>query len=152
MASVELRPGDTLHIVWSSVQETPLGRTEVESSFAFSYDELLARLRAKGKMGKSKRSSTSGAHFSRVVALSSHALKKGRWSTGAPIDRTKVFNSMMERFKKLDSSEHKYITENAHKALSEIYGSKAILKPNQKQDLKAVLEILEPFASHAPQE
>ena len=43
MASVELRPGDTLNIVWTSVQDTPLGVKEVESSFAFSYDDLLAR-------------------------------------------------------------------------------------------------------------
>ena len=47
MAAVELRPGDVLNIVWSSVQNTPLGRKEVESSFSYQYDELLIQLKAK---------------------------------------------------------------------------------------------------------
>ena len=63
MASVELRPGDTLNIVWSSVQDTPLGSKEVESSFAFNYDELLIKLKAKGKAGRLKRVGTDGANL-----------------------------------------------------------------------------------------
>ena len=139
MASVELRPGDILHIVWSSVQETPLGTKEVESSFAFSYDELLARLRSKGKMGKSRRSGTDGARFSRMVALATHALKKGKWSTGADIDRADVFLKLMKRFHDLDSTEYQYITDNAKKALLDTYQSKGILKNSQKQDLKQAI-------------
>ena len=48
MAAVELRPGDVLNIVWSSVQNTPLGRKEVESSFSYSYEELLVSTQDKG--------------------------------------------------------------------------------------------------------
>ncbi len=87
MASVELRPGDTLNIVWSSVQDTPLGTKEVESSFAFSYEELLQRLKARGQAGKSRRSGTVGAKFSRFVALATNAIRKGKWSTGADLTK-----------------------------------------------------------------
>ena len=52
MAAVELRPGDVLNVVWSSVQNTPLGRKEVESSFSYSYDELLIQLKTKGRRGR----------------------------------------------------------------------------------------------------
>lgn len=138
MASVELRPGDILHIVWSSVQDTPLGTKEVESSFAFSYDELLTRLRTKGKVGKSRRSETNGARFSRIVALATHALKKGKWSTGADIDRSDVFSKLLKRFHQLDNNEYQFITDNAKKALLEIYQGK-ILKPTQKTELQSVI-------------
>src|SRR5689334_17279035 len=113
MASVELRPGDTLNIVWTSVQETPLGVKEVESSFAFTYDELLARLRAKCRAGKSRRSGTNGARFSRIVALATNALRKGKWSTGADIDRDEVFGKLMKRFHELENTEYANITSNA---------------------------------------
>src|SRR5476651_1280999 len=112
MASVELRPGDTLNIVWTSVQDTPLGVKEVESSFAFEYDELLTRLRAKGRAGKSRRSGTNGARFSRIVALATNALRKGKWSTGADIDRDEVFFKLITRFKELDAVEYANITVN----------------------------------------
>lgn len=142
MASVELRPGDTLNIVWTSVQETPLGVKEVESSFAFSYEELLLRLKAKGSTGKSRRSGTDGARFSRVVALSTNALRKGKWSTGAEIERTDVFVKLMHRFHDLIPSEYVNITENAKKSLLELYKSEGILKKNQKMELKdAIKEI-----------
>ena len=76
MANVELRPGDTLNIVWKSVQDTPLGQREIESNFEFSYDELVSRLKGKSSAGKSRKSGTEGARFSRIVALSTNALKK----------------------------------------------------------------------------
>lgn len=142
MATVELRPGDTLNIVWSSLQDTPLGMKEVESSFAFSYEELLQRLRAKGRAGKSRRSGTDGARFSRIVALACNALRKGKWSTGADIDRTEVFEKLMTRFGELDNAEYKNITSNAHKSLMELYQAKNILKSSQKMILKDALESL----------
>ena len=104
MASVELRPGDTLNIVWTSVQETPLGVKEVESSFAFTYDELLTRLRAKGRAGKSRRSGSEGARFSRVIALSTNAIQKGKWSTGADIDKNLVFDKLIQQFETLKAT------------------------------------------------
>jgi hypothetical protein len=137
MASVQLRPGDTLNIVWTSVQDTPLGVKEVESNFAFTYDELLTRLRAKGRAGKSRRSGTSGARFSRIVALATNALRKGKWSTGADIDRDEVFAKLMKRFSELDATEYANITSNAKESLAELFQSKNILKPAQKKDLKA---------------
>jgi hypothetical protein len=142
MASVELRPGDTLNIVWSSVQETPLGAKEVESRFAYSYEELLARLRAKGRAGKSRRSGTSGARFSRLVALASNALRKGKWSTGADIDKDQVFGKLMKRFGELDSGEYGNITSNAKDSLVQLYQEKSLLKPQQKKDLKDAIEAI----------
>lgn len=136
MASVELRPGDTLNIVWSSVQETPLGSTEVESSFAFSYEELLLRLKAKSRAGKSRRSGTVGARFSRFIALSTSALRKGKWSTGADIDKEEVFTKLIERLNSLEPAEYLNITENAKKSLVEMYQNKSFLKQNQKIALK----------------
>ncbi len=139
MANVELRPGDTLNIVWSSVQDTPLGLREVESNFAFTYDELLTKLRAKGRAGKSRRSGTDGARFSRVVALATNAMRKGKWSTGADIDRDEVFGRMMNRFKDLKDGEFTNITGNARESLMELFESK-LLKPQQKKDLKDILD------------
>lgn len=139
MASVELRPGDTLNIIWSSVQDTPLGLKEVESKFAYSYDELLARLKAKGRAGKSRRSGTSGARFSRIVALATNAMHKGKWSTGADIDRDDVFSKLMGRFNELDPAEYVNITANAKESLIELYQSKNIMKVPQKKDLKIAI-------------
>lgn len=142
MASVELRPGDTLNIIWSSVQDTPLGVKEVESKFAYSYDELLARLKAKGRAGKSRRSGTNGARFSRIVALATNALRKGKWSTGADIDRDEVFAKLMRRFGELDAVEYANITGNAKQSLLALYQGKTALKANQKKDLKDAIEAI----------
>ncbi len=142
MASVELRPGDTLNIVWTSVQDTPLGLKEVESSFAFTYDELLTRLKTKGRAGKSRRSGTDGARFSRIVALATNALRKGRWSTGADIDKDEVFDKLIKRFNELDGSEYANITANARESLGTLYKNSKALKPQQKKDLKLAVEAI----------
>ncbi len=142
MASVELRPGDTLNIIWSSVQDTPLGVKEVESKFAYSYDELLARLKAKGRAGKSRRSGTNGARFSRIVALATNALRKGKWSTGADIDRDEVFAKLMRRFSELDATEYNNITANAKTSLILLYQGRAALKVPQKKDLKDAIDAI----------
>lgn len=135
MASVELRPGDVLNIIWTSVQETPLGIQEVESSFAFPYDELLSRLKT-NDVGKSRRSGTSGARFSRLVALSTNALHKGKWSTGADIDRDEVFEKLLSKFKDLEVSEYKNITRNARKSISNLCENADYLSSEQKRSLK----------------
>ncbi|MGE0173610.1 MAG: hypothetical protein AB7T49_12510 [Oligoflexales bacterium] len=142
MASVELRPGDTLNIVWTSVQDTPLGVKEVESSFAFSYEELLLRLKARGRAGKSRRSGTSGARFSRLVALSTNALRKGKWSTGADIDRDEVFTKLHSKFSELDPSEYLNITGNAKESLLKLHENSKYLKPEQKKQLKGMIEAI----------
>ncbi len=142
MASVELRPGDTLNIIWSSVQDTPLGVKEVESKFAYSYDELLLRLKAKGRAGKSRRSGTNGARFSRIVALATNALRKGKWSTGAEIDRDEVFAKLIRRFSELDATEYTNITGNAKQSLLALHQGKNTLKAPQKKDLKDAIEAI----------
>lgn len=140
MASVDLRPGDTLNIVWNSVQETPLGETSVESSFQFSYDELVARLQNKPSAGKSRRSGTAGARFSRVVALATNALKKGKWSTGAEIDRKVVLEKLIKRFRALEAAEYENITENARKSLLKLQSAKLDVPKSLLSDLQVLLK------------
>ncbi len=141
MASVELRPGDTLNIIWIAQQDTPLGTKEIESIFAFEYDDLLIKLRAKGRAGKSRKSGTNGARFSRVIALATNALKKGKWSTGADIDKDIVFNRLMKKFSELDKIEYANITANAKESLGNLFrNTKINFKPQQKKDLKAMLD------------
>jgi hypothetical protein len=140
MASVELRPGDTLNIVWTSVQDTPLGVKEVESSFAFSYEELLVRLKTKGRIGKSRRSGTSGARFSRIVALSTNALRKGKWSTGADIDRCEVFTKLIDKFNELDAAEYSNITTNAKDSIVNLYRTSKFLNEEQMGRLKTMAD------------
>lgn len=142
MPSVELRPGDTLNIIWSAVQDTPLGVQEVESKFAYTYEELLAKLREKGRVNKSRRSGTSGAKFSRVVALSTNAMRKGKWSTGADIDRQIVFTKLMQKFSELDAQEYVNITSNARESLHELFGD-SILEETQKADLHKALSLID---------
>ena len=147
MATVEIRPGDTLSIVWSSVQDTPLGTKKVESNFNFSYDELLSRLKNKAKIGKNRQTSTAGAQFSRVVALSTNALKKGKWSTGAEIDRSVVFNKLLKRFHELEKNEYKNLTEAAHKSLKELLESKNLIKASEKKQLQTLIQSLKKHIS-----
>ena len=142
MASVELRPGDTLNIVWTSVQDTPLGVKEVESSFAFSYDELLLRLKARGRAGKSRRSGTNGARFSRIVALATNALRKGKWSTGADINRDDVFAKLLKKFRELDETEYTNITGNAKESLLKLHENNKFLKADQRKELKVMIEAI----------
>lgn len=139
MANVELRPGDTLNIVWTSLQVTPLGVKETESKFAFTYEDLLSKLRSKTAQGKSRRSGTEGARFSRIVALATNALIKGKWSTGADIDRNEVFDRLKRKFSKLDPLEYVNITENARTSLQEIYKSD-ILSSEQKEAIRPLFE------------
>lgn len=139
MAVVEFRPGDVLNIVWTSLQNTPLGRMDVESSFSYPYDELLQRLRSKGGKDGSKRSTSPGAKFSRVVALTAGALRNGKWSTGAHIERDEVFSKLMVRFDDLDESEYNNITSNAKKSLSGLLETKGLLKPSQRKELNSAL-------------
>ena len=101
--------------------------------------ELLAKLRAKGRTGKSRRSGTEGARFSRVVALATNAMRKGKWSTGADIDRDEVFERMMSRFRMLQDKEFMNITGNARESLVDLCNSKTI-KPTQRKELKDILD------------
>lgn len=142
MAFVELRPGDTLSIIWPSTQETPFGVKKIESRFSFEYADLVTRLNKKQAESKSRKSGNEGARFSRIVALASNALKKGTWSTGASIKRSEVFHKLMERFHQLEAKEYENITENAKNALLHIYKDEILLTPAQKEELKFLLNCL----------
>ena len=139
MAVVEFRRGDVLNIIWTSLQNTPLGRMDVESSFSYPYEELLQRLRSKGGKDGSKRSTSPGAKFSRVVALTAGALRNGKWSTGAHIERDEVFSKLMVRFDDLDESEYNNITSNAKKSLNGLLETRGLLKPSQRKELNSAL-------------
>ena len=141
MATVSLRPGDTLNVVWSALHQTPLGAQEIESSFSFSYDELLARLRT-SNAGRLRRSGTEGARFSRVVALATNAIHKGKWSTGASISRDVVFRRMLQQYSKLDKLEHANITPNARRSLLRLYRSGALSDGQQRKELKKIIDVL----------
>ena len=149
MAIVEFRPGDVLNIVWTSLQNTPLGRMDVESSFSYPYEELLRRLRSKGSKDGSRRSTSPGAKFSRVVALAAGALRNGKWSTGAHIERDDVFSRLMVRFDDLDESEYLNITKNAKKSLNGLLDNKGLLKPSQRKELNSALLAIRSAVSEA---
>ena len=136
MAAVNLRPGDTLNILWSSVQHTPFGMQRVESSFSFSYDDLVVRLRKRLNGEKVSRVGTEGARFSRIVALSTNAINKGKWSTGAAIDRNEVCDRLIKKFHQLDPREYENLTPNAILALQSLLDNSA-LRHSQREDLKA---------------
>ena len=144
MASVDIRPGDTLNIVWKSVQKTPFGTQEVESNFTFSYDELLAKLKTSSREGKSRRSRTGGAKFSRIVGLSTKALVKGKWSTGATIDRDVVFKRLVSKFNELTPNEYPNITMNARASINNLYRNSSYLKSDQRNKLKKIVEAVLP--------
>lgn len=143
MATVSFRPGDTLNIVWSALHQTPLGAQEIESSFSFSYSELLERLRSASD-GRSRRSGSEGARFSRVVALATNAIHKGHWSTGASIDRSEVFSRMMAQYKELDKREHVNVTANARRSLARLYKSSggSSLNNRQRRELKDMIDAI----------
>lgn len=145
MATVSFRPGDTLNIVWSTLHQTPLGTQEIESSFSFTYSELLERLRvgSDGRAQRAQRASTEGARFSRGVALATNAIHKGRWSTGASIDRNEIFSRMMAQYRELNQREHANITVNARRSLAHLYrNSGSLLNTQQRRDLKDMLDTI----------
>lgn len=142
MATVSLKPGDTLNIMWSALHRTPFGTQEVESSFKFTYDELMARLCTKGGYNRSRRTGSEGARFSRVVALATNAIRKGKWSTGATINREKVFDSMISQYRNLDASEYPNITRNARKSLQNLCRDGAVLNARHRRELGIMMDAL----------
>ncbi len=142
MAVVEFRPGDILTIICPLVHETPFGTKEIESNFDLSYEDLLRRLGAQSQGGKTRKSGTSGTRFSRMVSLSYHALHKGKWATGASIDRRDVFTHLVEHFQTLHSGDYSDITTVAKKSLCTLQNSSDILTPPQKHQLQEMLHTL----------
>ena len=143
MANVSLRRGDTLNIVWTATHKTPLGRREVESYFVFSYDELMARLQSVNRRGRSKKSGTEGAKFSRVVSLVCNSIRKGRWATGVEIDRDRVFSHMIKQYTMLDKSELRNITDNAKTSLLNLHYTNPQINGKHRRELLSILDDLE---------
>ena len=142
MANVSLRRGDTLNIVWSASHQTPLGDREIESHFAFTYDELLLRLRSDSQRPKAKKSGTNGARFSRTVALVYNAVRKGRWATGVKIDRDQVLERMLRQYHKLESYELADITANAKNLLVKLFLQESDIQSHHRQQLHAIVDCL----------
>ncbi len=139
MANVAFRPGDTLNVVWSSEQDTPLGKRKVESSCTFSYDEILERLQAKGRLlQEKKRSQSSSSRFSRIVALSTHAILHGKWSTGSTIDKTVVLRKLVEHFAELDEAGRASVSKTAKSSLVLLQSSPMLL-PEEQQQLQEII-------------
>jgi len=110
--------GDKVSFVWEVEVQTPLGKKVLETKTTFSYEEMLNKLSTKkNKSGKSRRSNTAGSRFSRVIALSFHAIKKGTWSTGAPISAPQVFDNLLTAFSNLEESEYPNLTERSKQIL-----------------------------------
>jgi hypothetical protein len=103
---IEIKPGQSLLI-----------RTEGNGASIFSLPELRELLRPRWTK-VSHRSKTPGSKFSRHLALSLHALEKGKWSTGAKIDRIIVLTALQRKFDLLPESEYSNITPAAMKALT----------------------------------
>lgn len=149
MANVSLRRGDTLDIVWSASHQTPLGAREIESHFAFTYDELLLRLRSDRQRQKTKKSGTNGARFSRTVALVYNAVRKGKWATGVNIDRERVLERMLRQYRDLDRYELDDITKNARNLLLKLYLHESSVKKQHQRELRSIvarLGLLQPNA------
>jgi hypothetical protein len=49
------------------------------------------------KRGRTKRSVTPGSKYSRAVSLASRALVSNTWSTGAPINREKIIQTLLDK-------------------------------------------------------
>ena len=139
MAVVEFRPGDILTIICPLIHETPFGTKELESSFELTYENLIRRLEALPQGGKTRKSGTRGARFSRMVSLSFHALHKGKWATGASIDRRNVFTHLMEHFQALQIEDYLDVTPVAKESLCTLQNSSDILTPTQKYQLQDML-------------
>lgn len=142
MAVVEFRPGDTLTIICPLVHETPFGTKEIESNFALSYEELLRRVEGQTANNKTRKSATKGARFSRMVSLSFHALHKGKWATGASIDRKNVFAHLVEHFEALQPQDYRDITAVAKKSLCTLQDSAHILTASQKSSLHNMVQAI----------
>lgn len=95
MATVQLRPGDTLNILVHGLITTVIGNLESSAVVPFTYDDLMELLSKEKKPGTSRKSKTPGAKASRQISLLVNAWNKGVWSTGAPVRRFDVGNKLV---------------------------------------------------------
>lgn len=110
--SVELRPGQTLVI--KVVSKTLAGKPG-ESSYPFTYEDLMQHLRAKTRVAR--RSRTPGTKLSRHISLLANAFAKGVWATGAPIKRLDTIETLIRILTEAVEKDATEITPNAKKKL-----------------------------------
>jgi hypothetical protein len=92
---VELKPGQTLEIL---TEESSKNGITTRSSQLVSHSKLLELLNQKeSKRGRSRKSVTAGSKYSRAVSLASRALVTNTWSTGAPINREKIIQTLLDK-------------------------------------------------------
>jgi len=81
--------------------------------------------------GKSRRSKTKGARLSRTIALYVTAIHKGKWSTGALIDRAVISDRLLAALGALEIAEYPNLTEKAKQSLYAFYISLDITVPQR---------------------
>lgn len=111
----ELRPGELLMLV------LPNKDFKGSLELTVSYEEVLEALKVKKGASKSRRSTTVGRKLSRKIALSTAAIAKGKWSTGAPITRLDVATKMVSEIDTLLTPELKDVTDKALDSLRQSY-------------------------------
>lgn len=92
-----------------------------------SYEDLVTLLT---KRNKSRQSKNGGSLFSRKVNLVEHAVRTGKWTTGAEVDAIQRLEGLLEDFQKLSQEDVANITPNG---LDKMY---AILNSDKTANLK----------------
>jgi len=105
-------PGQSIRVVVGEVEDK---LTYVE----FSHKEFLDRFFNK-KSVVSRRSKSPESKLSRMVGLSTRAIKTGKWSTGAPIDSLAVFEKLNGALRVLSREGLNKLTPKAKLAISEL--------------------------------
>lgn len=105
-------PGQSIRVV---VGEVGNMLTYVE----FSHKEFLDRFLHE-KSGVCRRSKSPESKLSRMVGLSARAIKTGKWSTGAPIDRIAVFEKLNNSLRVLSNEGLNKLTPKAKLAISNL--------------------------------
>lgn len=141
MAIVYLKPGDTLNIIWNSPQITPLGTTDIESCFSYSYEEIIQGLK-NSSIIEAKKSEEECSKFSRHVGLAFHAFKKGVWSSGSPINRKAILINLITHFQKIKSVDYIYISKKAKASLDKLANLKELDKMENKEAIVEIANLL----------
>lgn len=135
MQTIELKPGQNLSILYHSSE---LGEVKV----AYTYDQLLAALRAKQKKnGRSKKSTTQGAYFSRLIGLYVAALKNGQWNSGKIIDRYETGLTLLALIKDMSDANILDLTPTAVTRLKTVQKFPHELLPVLETELHRIDEI-----------
>lgn len=115
MATVHLHPGDTLNLVVDIVK-TPKGQSNVVMPFV--YEDLMEILSPKRRR---KNATKPGGKVSRQINLFCQALRRGTWTTGAPIHRSDIADRLGDILTEwLDTDLAGPLTDKAVRSLKEL--------------------------------